>query len=385
MYSIIRIHKEVSQMKLLRVTATNYKNCCDNFTIDFVAKSKKTSEDKEYELHEIADELFVCNTAAIVGKNASGKTSAIELLEACYRIFETFRLENDTYNYDNVKLEIFFYYDKQIYKYNTILKSDSEFENKTKFTEQHIYQKKYTKSKVKNIFDDKGFKEIYFNSSLPEDISILFFVLQAKILHAKYFDCNGEGVNTYNLLFRAIKTFDVTPTVLKSIIKIFDNNIQNLAMVDEKHYKLTYNNFTEELSDTELIHRLSSGTTKGILLYVFMYGALKTGFDLLIDEIENHFHKTLVENMINLFKDKTVNKHSASLIFTTHYCELLDLFNRQDNIWIAKAEDKIYLENMYEKYDIRPELLKSRQFYNDTFKTAVNYEDLMALKKELMK
>ena len=93
----------------------------------------------------------------------------------------------------------------------------------------------------------------------------------------------------------------------------------------------------------------------------------------------------MVENIINLFKDKTVNKHSASLIFTTHYCELLDLFNRQDNIWIAKADDKIYLENMYEQYDIRPELLKSRQFYNDTFKTAVNYEDLMALKKELMK
>ena len=372
-------------MKLLRVSATNYKNCCDNFTIDFVAKSKKTSEDREYELHEIADELFICNTAAIVGKNASGKTSAIELLEACYRIFETFRLENDTYNYDNVKLEIFFYYDKQIYKYNTVLKSDSEFENKTKFTEQHIYKKKYYKSKVKNIFDNTSFKEISFNSSLPEDTSILFFVLQAKMLYGMYFDCNGAGVDTYRYLFRVIKGFNIPPNVLQSIIKIFDSNIQNLSMVDEKHYKLTYNNITVELSDTELIHRLSSGTTKGMLLYIFMYAALKTGYDLLIDEIENHFHKTLVENMISLFKDKSVNKHSATLIFTTHYCELLDLFNRQDNIWIAKAEDKIYLENMYEKYDIRPELLKSRQFYNDTFKTAVNYEDLMALKKELMK
>ena len=46
-------------MKLLRVCASSYKNCCDNFTIDFVAKSKKTSEDKEYELQEITDELYV--------------------------------------------------------------------------------------------------------------------------------------------------------------------------------------------------------------------------------------------------------------------------------------------------------------------------------------
>ncbi len=99
----------------------------------------------------------------------------------------------------------------------------------------------------------------------------------------------------------------------------------------------------------------------------------------------HHFHKTLVENMISLFKDSSVNKYAATLIFTTHYCELLDLFNRQDNIWIAKAQDKVVLQNMYDVYNIRPELLKSRQFYNNTFDTSVNYEDLMALKKELMK
>ena len=62
----------------------------------------------------------------------------------------------------------------------------------------------------------------------------------------------------------------------------------------------------------------------------------------------------------------------------------MDIFNRQDNIWIAKSEDKIRLDNMYEKYDIRPELLMSRQFYNNAFDTAVSYEDLMALKKKLM-
>ena len=45
-------------MKLLRVCATGFKNCCDDFTIDLVAKSKKTTEDKEYELQEIADQLL---------------------------------------------------------------------------------------------------------------------------------------------------------------------------------------------------------------------------------------------------------------------------------------------------------------------------------------
>ena len=122
-------------MKLLRVAATHYKNCCDNFTIDFIARSKKTSEDKEYELNEIADDLFVYNTLAFVGKNASGKTSAIELLDGCYSILGEFRLENSHYNYDGVSLELIFYHEKFIYRYTTLLKADLSFRGKVNFTQ----------------------------------------------------------------------------------------------------------------------------------------------------------------------------------------------------------------------------------------------------------
>ncbi len=372
-------------MKLLRVRASNYKNCCDDFTIDLVAKSKKTSEDKEYELHMIAEELYVFNTVAFIGKNASGKTSAIELMECSYAILSEFRLEDKHYNYENVKLEIIFYHEDYIYKYHTILKSDANLGSKANFTEQHIYRKKYYKSNVKEIYCDNGFEEIVDLGELPEDTSIVFFVLKKKSTRAVYFNCEGEGSDTYHLMFKAMKNYQISNDILMKIIRIFDDKIRNLEMVDEKHYKLTYQDCVKELSDTELIYMLSSGTTKGVLLYIFVVAALEKGFDLLIDEVENHFHKTLVENMISLFKDKSVNKKSATLIFTTHYCEILDLFNRQDNIWLAKSGEKIYLENMYQAYNIRPELLKSRQFYNNVFNTSVNYEELMALKKELMR
>ena len=85
-------------MKLLRIKAGHFKNCKDDFTIDFIAQSKKTTEDKEYELQEIADSLFVYNTAAFIGKNASGKTTAIELLDCCYSILSDFRLEGKNYS-----------------------------------------------------------------------------------------------------------------------------------------------------------------------------------------------------------------------------------------------------------------------------------------------
>lgn len=372
-------------MKLLRVRASNYKNCCDNFTIDFVAKSKKTSEDKEYELQEIADALYVFNTMAFIGKNASGKTTAINLLETCYTILSEFRLEDKYCDYENVDLEIIFYFEGNIYKYHTVLKPDQNLGSRINFTEQHIYRKKYYKSKSKEIYAEDGFIEITGLGELPEDTSVVFFVLKKQATRAVYFNCNGEGVNTYRLIFRALKKYKISNDMLSKVIKIFDDKIECLEMLDEKHYKLSYQSYAKEMSDSELVYWLSSGTTKGILMYIFVVAALENGFDLLIDEVENHFHKSLVENMISLFKDKTVNKHAASLVFTTHYCEVLDLFNRQDNIWIAKSDDKIRLENMYEKYNVRPELLKSRQFYSNVFDTAVNYTDLMALKKELMR
>jgi AAA15 family ATPase/GTPase len=139
----------------------------------------------------------------------------------------------------------------------------------------------------------------------------------------------------------------------------------------------------ETLSAMELYYRLSSGTTKGLVLYVLVVMSLINGFDLIIDEIENHFHKTLVENIVTLYKDKSINRKNASLIFTTHYCEILDVFGRQDNIYITKSDNKVNIFNMYRDFDVRPELLKSKQFYNDVFKTAVNYDALMDLKKEL--
>ena len=89
--------------------------------------------------------------------------------------------------------------------------------------------------------------------------------------------------------------------------------------------------------------------------------------------------------MIGLYKDKNVNRNNATLVFTTHVGEVLDLMGRQDNIWICNANSHIHLTNMYEDFNIRPVLLKSKQYYNNAFRTAVNYEDLMALKKVLKK
>ena len=120
-----------------------------------------------------------------------------------------------------------------------------------------------------------------------------------------------------------------------------------MKQADDKNYILTYQGVEKSFSNSELFNFLSSGTTKGINLYIVAAFSLKAGFDLIVDEIENHFHKTLVENLILLYKDKEVNRHNATLYFSTHYCELLDLFNRSDNIWVTHSNGKVEISNMY--------------------------------------
>lgn len=388
-------------MKLLRVKANNFKNCADGFTIDLVAKSRKTAEDKEYELQEIAPDLHVYNTMAFIGKNASGKTSAIELLDMAYSILGGFRIEDKHYSYDGVELEIIFYHEGYIFLYETVLGSD-KLENRAVFTKEGVYRKKYYKTNVRDIYKRDDFEKMpvpLFSSSrkeldtsmedghslLPEDTSRLFYTLGKRTTRAVYFDSYEAGTDTYMLTFNALKNYGIDSSILGRVLRIFDENVESLEMLDEKNYKLTFRGEIKTISDTQLIHLLSSGTTKGLLLYILMVASLKEGFDLLVDEVENHFHKTLVENMISLYKDKSVNKHNATLVFTTHYCEVLDQMGRQDNIWICKSGKQVSLSNMYEDYQIRPELLKSKQYYNNAFQTAVDYEALMGLKKELKK
>ena len=376
---------EVRNMKLLYVKATGFKNLQNDCILDFIAKSKKTTEDKEYELQEIADGLFVYNTVAFIGKNASGKTSFLDLLDCSYSILGDFSLEDKKYDYDGIHLSLFFFHEGEIYKYLTDITASQTLKNKATFINQQLFKKTYYKSKVKSIFNEEGFIPVENIGILPEDTSIVFFVLKKKETNAIYFNSDGEGSDTYRLMFNALKKYKLPTSILGKILHLFDENIKGLSMLDEHNYELTLSEEIKTVSDKELLHFLSSGTTKGLLLYVTVIASLKYGFDLIIDEIENHFHKTLVENIINLYKDKSVNKLNATLYFSTHYCELLDLFNRQDNIWVCRSDKKIVAENMYEKFDIRTELSKSRQFYNNAFKTSVNYEDLMSIKKEFLK
>jgi len=377
-------------MKILRVTANNFKLCENNFTIDFIPKANKTEEDKEFELYEVDTDLFVYRTLCFIGKNASGKTTATDLLSVVYDIFTSLKIEDSKsilkhWN-QTVNLEVYFYHEQTIYRYvtdivkDTILLKDDIF----LFENQKLFKKVYRKTNIKDIFNNEKYEPIEIKTPLPKSLSILYELFKVLSTRGVYITSDDTINLTYDITFNIYKHLGNTE-IIKPILKIFDEHIENLKMLSEDKFIITFNdNFQRKINSLELYEILSSGTSKGFRLFSFLVYSLKTGTDLVIDEIENHFHKSLVEYIISLYKDKSVNKYGATLIFTTHYCELLDLFSRSDNIYITKYEKKIKLENVYIDYNIRTELLKSKKFYNNAFNTNVNYQSLMDFKKELM-
>ncbi len=380
-------------MKLLKIVANGFKLCNDDFTIDFIPTANKTEDDKEFELHEIDDGLFVFATLGIIGKNASGKTMTMQLLSLVYDILSCYKVSKDIFKYSddvNVNLDILFYHDGYLYRYVTDLVEDEvAISDRILFKNQKLYRRKYRKTYAKKIFEYENYEEMPWADTLPlpDDISILYFLTRSYNSPAVYFSSDDDMNKDYRSIFKIYKTVDTKNNlkILESILKIFDEHIVSIDIIDEKRFKLIYcNNTSKEVSDEELYNILSSGTTKGFSLFSYVLVSLLLGSDILIDEIENHFHKSLVEYLIMLYKDKSVNKNNATIIFTTHYCELLDIFNRTDNIYISKFDKKVRLENMYMNYKFRPELSKSKRFYDNTFDTNVNYESLMQFKRGIM-
>ena len=164
-----------------------------------------------------------------------------------------------------------------------------------------------------------------------------------------------------------------------------DDSIEYIKSDSSDYVKFKrYNEEETVLKKIELISILSSGTFRGIELYLRAIKAIKTGKVFIVDEIENCFQKNVVFNLIYLFNDAKINKKNAQLIFSTHYTEILDILNRQDSINIThKNNGRINIKNLKE-YDIRVELSKSKQFDNNTFNTSINYQQLMEVRRNLI-
>lgn len=108
---------------------------------------------------------------------------------------------------------------------------------------------------------------------------------------------------------------------------------------------------------------------------------LKVGGYLLLDEIENHLNRQLVNVILDLFCSPETNPKGATLVFTTHYPEVLDHIHRKDNVYfLAKGKDSRSRAVKYSTRVKRIENKKSEVFASNFIGgTAPSYSNVAAL------
>lgn len=191
------------------------------------------------------------------------------------------------------------------------------------------------------------------------------------------------------ILIRPETYFPIVPadTIADPVLHVFDDSIDYFHIDQEDRAHLRFAGTSQEvvLSNMDTAGLLSLGTVRGSRIIKAAIRVLRTGGYLLIDEIENSINKELVRMIINLFTSTASNPHGATLVFTTHYAELLDLIQRKDNIYfLRRREDErkgIQAIN-YSEAVKRGELKHSEVFLSNYVKgTAPKADELKAMRQ----
>lgn len=92
----------------------------------------------------------------------------------------------------------------------------------------------------------------------------------------------------------------------------------------------------------------SLGTNQLFILGPFLKEAFDKGLTIVIDEIDKSLHTFIVKYLINMFRNKDINKAGAQLIFTTHDTALLSLKTfRRDQIYFTEKNNLTGASDLY--------------------------------------
>ena len=379
-------------MKILRITAQGLPLFKEDLDICFYAQQRVSENDKN-NLYNMIENYYLHSACAFIGINASGKTSVLEVVNLALSI-----IKNEPINHAETKSILggakkaticTCFYDKR--KYVCCL--ETEITAKKSKTGEYMYsilsEKLWEKPiasvrSKKYLTDFAGMKptairnqdEIY----LPDDVSFI-------IAHNKKVN---DTVEVFSLLsYTNINVLPFTEDIPLEVIAFLDPTIEKLCFeqVEGKTFiHLKFKNEEEIILNNavDLEQYLSTGTIKGIITFSMVKEVLQSGGYLLVDEIENHFNKEIVTTLVRFFMDSRFNKNGGTLIFTTHYPELLDEYDRNDGIYIVRNCNGITVENL--SYILTRNDIKRSYAYQSGFLegTTPTYEAYIRLKESLI-
>lgn len=378
-------------MKILKITAEGLPLFKENFDVSFFATQRVADDDKDL-LYPLFSNVYLNCASAFIGINAAGKTSVLKVILLALNI-----LNNQPINHIETKdilgdtkeatLNIYFYSDtKEVCRLETVITSEK---SKTDITYYRIVREKlWAKPETdvntkKYLTDFIGYEPIAVRSKeeefLSDDVSIIIAQNKKK----------QERMEIVSLLsFTNINVLPVADEIPLEVISFLDPTVDKLYFDKFENKTLIHLQFKggKEIvlnNPVDLNHYLSSGTIKGIVTFTLAKEILKCGGYLVMDEIENHFNKEIVSTLIRFFMDMRLNKNGGTLIFTTHYPELLDEYDRNDSINIIRNQNGITVENLSNILK-RNDIKKSEAYQSGFLEgTTPMYDAYMMLKKSI--
>lgn len=356
---------------LCQFTVKNFQCLKDEVTLDLQAAN--ISEHTESLIVDEDGESFL-PLGVIYGPNGSGKSTVLNALlslaskvmrpicaatcdnKECAKLSGSSEIKpflfSEVSPSSPTEFEIFFRTEANEYQYKlSVLKS--------KVVSEELYKKLIQGKKYTTLFVRKGISDIqlygtlksYSCSGISENLPLLSFLgithRRNKIITEiiNWFESDIDFINYNNpideygvTIAESGKLKDLVLNMLKEMdIDIVDYHTRK---EDNKINVYTYHLVAGKKYVLDLFEE-SSGSIKVFGILPKLANCLLSGKTLIIDELDAKIHPVLLKYIISLFKDKSVNKHGAQLIFTSHDLSTMnsDTF-RRDEIWfIAKGSN----------------------------------------------
>lgn len=344
-------------MRILKFTLDGLPHFNGILDIDFVAQQRVDDDDKK-RLYSVFSKIYVNQVLSFVGMNASGKTVILKAISFVMKILNNEPVNSirareilsDLGGGREVVMTAYFYGCNSINKLETVIgKTVNPTDGSERFVilDERLWSKEAGRIRTKKglfDFEDSDLKEKRDRNAqyLMDDVSIIVEVNKK----------NAEGFYIRDMLRctdkNLLRAMGKCP---KELLAFLDPSIEYLECnYKEKRSDIRlkfYGKDEVNINNTEVLEKyLSSGTVKGLNVFMSALLSFAEGGYLLIDELENHFNREIAAALIRLFMDAKVNRNGATLIFSTHYPELLDEFDRNDGIYIVKNKGGIAAKNL---------------------------------------
>lgn len=398
---------------LLQFKFKNHKCFYEETILDLTATQEKRHINSTIELNG----NNILPVIEIHGANASGKSSVLEAMQFMFNMIKNSNNIDVNRDLPSVPFAFCDKTKKENSEYEiSIVLGDYEYRygfsmNKKGIDEEWLYKRKFlktTKSTQKIIFErsskvefgssyDKYKKtwELFGNNpninakkmlilssvAIKEENGILRDIYD----YINKFNFKIEGTFKEQMSIDILNDNDVLYKKFEKIINEFDPcflGIKIDELTDEngnRTYKISgiHQNIDNKEKILIPLHNESDGTIKIFKIMPTILKNLEFGGLVCIDELDIQLHPLLFKKIVNMYKDKNINKNNAQLIFTAHSTFLFNSDDlRRDELYLVEKDrfGKSRLYSLSEFKNLRVDADYEKKYLTGQF-GAIPYEE----------